>query len=170
MELLITIAVAAVLLVIAVPSFKSLIASNELTTAANEMVGSLNLARMEAIKRNAYTQFCSDSATNNTSDVLGTACATAGEGAVEVLATASSALAVTTTPPRLTSPVQLHGNIVAIRFDATGLGYQAGTTSSPYSGTVADICTTSVSTDNHILIVMATGTIITTTPTSGACP
>jgi len=172
-ELLITMAVAAILLVIAVPSFRSLIASNELTTAANEMIGSLNLARMEAIKRNTYTQFCSDSASNNTSDTLGTECTSAGAGAVAVLATASSALEVTAVPPRLTPPVQLHGHIVAIRFDANGLGYQAGTSTpytSPTASPLADICTSSISTDNHIQIYMTTGTILTTTPASGACP
>ena len=54
-ELMITLAVAAVLTVIAVPSFRNMINSNRLTTAANEMVGALNLARMEAVKRNGST-------------------------------------------------------------------------------------------------------------------
>ena len=51
LELMITIAIAAVLAGIAIPSFKSSISSNRLTTNANELVTALNLARSEAVKR-----------------------------------------------------------------------------------------------------------------------
>ncbi len=50
-ELMVTIAVAGILAAIAVPSFKSTIQNNRLTTGANELVTALNLARSEAIKR-----------------------------------------------------------------------------------------------------------------------
>ena len=50
-ELLITITIAAIVLGIAIPSFSSIIASNRLTTSANELVTALNLARSEAVKR-----------------------------------------------------------------------------------------------------------------------
>ena len=50
-ELMVTISIAAILLGIAIPSFTSTIASNRLTTYANELVTALNLARSEAIKR-----------------------------------------------------------------------------------------------------------------------
>jgi type IV fimbrial biogenesis protein FimT len=52
MELLVTIAIASILLSVAIPSFTPTIASNRLTTYANELVTALNLARSEAIKRN----------------------------------------------------------------------------------------------------------------------
>ena len=51
MELMVTIAIAAILIGIAIPSFTSTIASNRLTTSANELVTALNLARSEAVKR-----------------------------------------------------------------------------------------------------------------------
>jgi type IV fimbrial biogenesis protein FimT len=51
MELMVTIAIAAILLSIAIPSFTPTIASNRLTTYANEFVTALNLARSEAVKR-----------------------------------------------------------------------------------------------------------------------
>ena len=44
-ELMVTIAVAAILLALAVPSFKTLTVSHALTTTANDIVGALNLAR-----------------------------------------------------------------------------------------------------------------------------
>ena len=50
-ELMITIAIAAILLGVAVPSFTNLISSNRLSTQANELITALNLARSEAVKR-----------------------------------------------------------------------------------------------------------------------
>jgi type IV fimbrial biogenesis protein FimT len=169
-ELMITIAVAAILLVIAVPSFRNIMASNQLTTAANEIVGAIHVARMEAVKRNASTQFCSDSAANNTGDTLGAACTT-GSGAIYVLTGGTPAtVKVRDAVAGLKSPVQLSGHITAIRFNGQGLGYQAGNTSTPYNGTVADICTSTTSTDNHRVITMTTGTIITVASSQGTCP
>lgn len=174
-ELMITIAVAAILLMIAVPSFRNIINSNRLTTAANTMVNALSTARMEAIKRNASTQLCSDSASNNTSDTLGSACsaANAGAGAVVVQTGTSTTVPVLAAAQGLAMPVQLSGSITAIRFNGQGIGYQAGTTSltgSTYTGPVAVLCVAGLGGNNRITISMTTGTIVTTTPSPGTCP
>ncbi len=68
-ELMTAIAVLAVMMAIAVPSFSGLINSNRLVTHSNEMVASLQLARSEAIRRNARVEVCasSDGATCDTS-------------------------------------------------------------------------------------------------------
>ena len=50
-ELMITIAVGGILVSLAVPSFQNIIRENRLATQANELIGSLNLARSEAIRR-----------------------------------------------------------------------------------------------------------------------
>ncbi len=50
-ELLITISLAAILLALAIPNFSSTIRNTRLTTSANSLVASLNLARSEAVKR-----------------------------------------------------------------------------------------------------------------------
>jgi type IV fimbrial biogenesis protein FimT len=50
-ELMVTIAIAGILIGIAIPSFTSIITSNRLTTSANQLVTALNFARSEAIKR-----------------------------------------------------------------------------------------------------------------------
>jgi type IV fimbrial biogenesis protein FimT len=50
-ELLTTMAVAAILLTIAMPALNGLLRSYRLTQAANELVGAANLARSEAIQR-----------------------------------------------------------------------------------------------------------------------
>ena len=175
-ELMITVAVAAVLVMIAVPSFNNIINANRLSTAANEIVGALNVARMEAIKRNAGTQFCSDLAGNNNTDTLGAACSGStqgGPGAVVALTNGTPAtVQVRTSSAALTLPVQLSGNVTAIRYTGQGLGYNATLSSSSlYSGTIATVCTTALSSNNVIVINMTTGSIVSAAaPTTGTCP
>ena len=57
-ELMVTVAVLAVLVTIAAPTFIRIIHANRLTTAANEIVGALQTARMEAIRRNGRVVLC----------------------------------------------------------------------------------------------------------------
>jgi len=61
LELVITIAVGAILLAAAVPSFQSLISNNKLTATTNTLVFSLQAARSEAIKRATPTGVCTSS-------------------------------------------------------------------------------------------------------------
>lgn len=51
-ELIVAIAVAAILMTIAVPSLKNLIRDNRVTGQTNELVAMINFARNEAIRRN----------------------------------------------------------------------------------------------------------------------
>jgi type IV fimbrial biogenesis protein FimT len=175
-ELMVTIAVAAILIAIAVPSFKNLTVSNALTTAANDMVGALNLARMESIKLNSTTQFCGSTSSTNGTDTLGAACGTQKSGAVYMLqnATGATATQVRDAAMGIQNQVQLaSAGITGVRFGGQGLGYQASTASTstaPYSGTVADICSTMISSNNHRLVSIATGSIITVTTSTGSCP
>lgn len=57
-ELMVTIAVAAILVGIAIPSFRNLIVSNRLNTLATEMVDAVSFARSESVKRNSPVVFC----------------------------------------------------------------------------------------------------------------
>jgi len=57
-ELMVTVAVLAILSAIAAPSFSNLINSNRLTASANEVVAALQTARMEAIRRNSSVVLC----------------------------------------------------------------------------------------------------------------
>jgi type IV fimbrial biogenesis protein FimT len=171
-ELMITVTIAVVLIMIAVPSFKTIILSNKLTTTSNDLVLAINAARMEAVKRNAKTQLCSNSASVNTSDTLGSACTTQ-TGAVYVLVGGSPATAATVLAgiTGIATPIQLSGNVQALRFNGQGLAY-AATATTPYNGTVADICTSQMSSNNHRKITMAAGSILATAPApdSRACP
>lgn len=61
LELMITVAVLAILLGIGIPSFNSVIASSQLTSQTNRIVAALNAARMEAVKRNTHAVICTSS-------------------------------------------------------------------------------------------------------------
>lgn len=58
LELVITVAVLAITLSIAIPSFQGITNRNRLTAVANELSAALQLTRMEAIRRNARVTFC----------------------------------------------------------------------------------------------------------------
>ncbi|HET7300536.1 MAG TPA: GspH/FimT family pseudopilin [Oleiagrimonas sp.] len=168
-ELMVTIFLAAILITIAVPSFKHISVSSHLTTTANSLVGTLNAARMEAIKRNADVQFCGTVDSGNSSD-LKTACGTNQPGAVYVVtgtAAASSAVLVQAAPIQTTESLKLP-TVNAIQFDARGLAHLAGQ-SVPYSGTVAVVCSSAISSDNIRTITMITGSILETSKSDGDC-
>lgn len=69
-ELLVAVAILAVLAALAAPSFNEAILSNRLASYANSFVASVQLARSEAIKRNATVVMC------RSAD--GASCATSG--------------------------------------------------------------------------------------------
>jgi type IV fimbrial biogenesis protein FimT len=179
-ELMIALVVTVILVIVAIPSFNRLILSNKLTTTANDMVAAINSARIEAVKRNATTQFCASTASANatgTSDALGTACTTQ-TGAVFLLpGAAAKPVQVLAAVGGLTSPLQLAGGAsVALRFNGQGLAQQVSTTGTTTlfgngaSNIVMDICTSSISTDNHRQIIMVAGSTLQTKLSSGACP
>ncbi len=57
-ELIVTVALAAIILTIGVPSFREAIQNNRRTTQVNEMISALNIARSEAIKRGVQVTMC----------------------------------------------------------------------------------------------------------------
>jgi len=52
-ELMVTIAVLAILVTIAIPNYQAFVLNSRMTAQANDFLASLNLARSEAVKRNA---------------------------------------------------------------------------------------------------------------------
>lgn len=57
-ELIVTIAILAILLGLAAPSFRDLIENNRTATRTNDLVAALNFARSEAIKRGVDVSLC----------------------------------------------------------------------------------------------------------------
>jgi len=57
-ELIVTIAIAAILMGIAIPNFTEIIANNRMTASTNELVTALNFARSESVKRGVRVTVC----------------------------------------------------------------------------------------------------------------
>lgn len=62
-ELLVTISIAAIVLTLAIPSFRDFLLNSRMTTQTNELVLALSYARSEAIKRNATINVCKNADT-----------------------------------------------------------------------------------------------------------
>ncbi len=60
-ELMIALAIGSVIMVLGLPSFKGVMDNQRMTSATNELVMTLNLAKSEAIKRVAYVSVCKSS-------------------------------------------------------------------------------------------------------------
>ncbi len=63
-EMMIVLAVMAIIAAIAVPSFQSVITTNTLATQANDLVAALNYARSEAVKRRQTVTLTANNGTN----------------------------------------------------------------------------------------------------------
>lgn len=176
-ELMVTVAVAAIGLTFAVAGFTRIAASNRLTTTANLLVSSIRMAQLEAIKRNVNAQFCANTSAKNTTDTLGTACATQ-LGAVYWIDASNNTTqlqSALTLPNNITLGDGTGGTtaVTALRFSGNGLATSATATSAPYTGLVADIYGSTAKTNNHRCIYMATGSqlsVCSATGTAAACP
>ncbi len=60
-ELMVTISVAAILLMVAVPNFNSFLMNNRMATQANDLIAAFNLARSEAVRRGTNITVCASS-------------------------------------------------------------------------------------------------------------
>lgn len=139
-ELMITLAIMAILLGIAVPSFESAIATNRVATATNDLLSSLAHARSEAIRRGQRVTVCTSAD--------GLTCAAAGGwnqgwisfldttrgGATAVVDNANETLLSTGNPLPAGIVIQGNANLVQyVSYSADGLSrsmagaIQAGT-------------------------------------------
>jgi type IV fimbrial biogenesis protein FimT len=164
-ELVVTIAVGAILLALAIPSFTRTLVSARLTATANEVTAALSQARLEAIRRNQLTQFCGSA--NNGSDQLGNDCGTS-VGAVRTLDPSGTSSTSIRTALVLPPDVTL-GSLTSLRYDGTGLASTpAG--GGPYTGLVADLYSQRISGNNHACVYLTTGSSVNNHTCSNACP
>lgn len=171
-ELMVTVAVAAVLVLVAVPSFNNMILSNRLATTANALVSAINVAQMNAIKLNATTQFCGSTQALNSGDTLGAACGTTGGAVYTRPQGAAGVTRLRVAPPGMVAPLQVgSAGIAAVRFSGLGVGYQPTANSdTPFNGTIAIVCTSQLASGNQRVISITAGNIVATTTATGACP
>lgn len=173
-ELMVTLAVAGILLAVGIPSYRSLTVGNHLSTVSNQLVSSLQVARMEAIKRNGPVQFCGDTAAANGNGTLGAACnANAGHpGGVYARGTDSHGVA---TAAKVLEQVETGGrsveikNLVGLQYSGQGFARQVGQ-AGPFEGVVGIVCSDDISSANRLTINMVAGSIVDTAQTSEGCP
>ena len=161
-ELMVTIAVAAILLAIATPSFTSIINSNRLTSAANEMVATLQAARMEAVRLNTTVNVCTGCDGNAGSLVAFVDANNDGD------ADAGEPIRVATVNPA----VQLSGG-TALVFLASGFGHDAADPNGALLATSFRFCIpTTTPAENVRVVSVASGSRISTAHEDGggACP
>ena len=58
LEMMMTLAIVGILLTVGVPSFKTLITNNRITSQTNDFITDLSIARSEAVKRNVWMTVC----------------------------------------------------------------------------------------------------------------
>lgn len=173
-ELLTALAVAGVVLAIAVPAFNRTILSNRLSATSNTLVSALSQARLQAVRSNQLVAFCSNSAAANGTDALGNQCGTA-VGAVYAMQGAAAGADPVQAALTLPAEVQLGDGsgtsqaVAALRYAGDGIARGMGSRA-PYTGLVADVFTSHLSSDNHRCVYMATGSVINTCSLSQVCP
>ena len=153
-ELMITIAVLAVLLSVAIPSFNEITLGSKLRSYANNLVASAHLARGEAIKRNNVVILCVS--TN------GTSCATGGweQGWIVLSgATVIHRQQATVSGFNITES----SDLTSLSFQPTGIGATQATLT---------VCraTPSAGNQERVVIIGVTGKPSVTKTNSGSCP
>lgn len=112
-ELAVTVAVLAILLAIAAPSFKEIMLGTKLTSQANSLVASAHLARGEAIKRNQPVRLCASSD--------GASCAGSWEQGWIVITAANDVIQHQQALPSGLQVIQTRGDSI-LSFSPTGVG------------------------------------------------
>ena len=114
-ELMITIAVLAVIIAISAPSFTGLFNGNRLTSAANELVASLQMAKSEALRRNAEIIVCRSEDGIN--------CAGAGQWDAWITVDPDDEVL---RQDRVKAPVELTADVHTISFRGNGVAREVG--------------------------------------------
>jgi type IV fimbrial biogenesis protein FimT len=111
-ELMVTLAVAALILSLGVPGFRSFIQNNRATTHTNDLVTALNLGRSEATRRGASVLLCSSSD--------GATCSGSNDWSSGWIVRRPAGAVVRTWPERSGGGGVLTANVSQIQFQARG--------------------------------------------------
>ena len=167
-ELMITLAVAVILVTVAIPSFRDTLARNELITTTNAWVGAINAARAEAVKRNQSVALCGKD--NAPSSGIGSNCKAAIAGEVRYLPRGGGA--AETLHPALAASIEQPLQILSsttVRFRGDGLGYLGNNVLTPYNTDVnstpptplvVELCNSALTNDNVRSIALTAGSTV----------
>ncbi|CAP51017.1 prepilin-type N-terminal cleavage/methylation domain-containing protein [Xanthomonas campestris pv. campestris] len=150
-ELMVTVAVLAIVLAVAVPAFGTLIRSSRLTSNANEVVAALQLARSEAVRQNSLVAVCrSDN---------GSTCATGGAWNQFITVVVRSGQVLRVNQVRSGTIVDGSPSLNALndRISFSPDGLARASSGSPLNGKLSVCLATSSPDQNNRTIVIANG-------------
>ncbi len=152
-ELIVTIAVMAVLLGIAIPSFTDVTLGSKLRSQANDLAAGALLARSEAIKRNQPVTFCASA--------NGATCASSG-GWHQGWIVRSSGGTVILAHPAAANGFLITGSVISISFQPNGVGA---------TQTALTVCraTPSVGSQERVVSISLTGHTSVTKTANASC-
>lgn len=150
-ELMVTIAVAAILISLAVPSFNDATLAGKLAASANDLVAGVTLGRSEAIKRNAVTSMCVSSD--------GTSCGSGGWEQGWIVLSGSEVVQKHAAAP---TGFKVTSTVTKIDFQPSGVGSTQATLT---------VCraSPSVGSQERLVQVDATGRAYVSKTTTGSC-
>jgi type IV fimbrial biogenesis protein FimT len=153
-ELMVTIVVLVILVSVAVPSFDNIRLSSRLTSYSTDLVAGSQVARSEAIKRNAQVRLCVS--TN------GTSCATTGQWETGWIVISTDGTVIQKQPATASGyQIRDSGDLSALLFEPTGVGATAANFT---------ICRASpVGSQERVVKVSATGRTSITRANTGVC-
>lgn len=158
-EMMVTVAVIAILAAVATPSLVSVVNGNRLAAQSNEMVASLQIARSEAVRLNGQVSVC------RSTD--GLSCAGAGAWTRWIVISGTEVLRDST----VRSPVQITSGAATITFRSDGLAREATGGLANNSFTVC--VPTNKPPQNRRVVALVRGSTVTTTAEGsgdGTCP
>lgn len=169
-ELMVTVAIAGIVLSMAIPSFVSVVNASRLTSYANDLVTALNLARSEAVKRGMQVTVRRAGATNSNWDGGWTVFTDFNNNGTQ-----DGADVLLRVYPALTSGATLRtSNNYAcwVAFNAVGLSRGSGTScNGGLSNDTFRLCDNTATIATSIAIVVGpTGRVRTSDGTASSCP
>lgn len=151
LELMVTVAVLAVLIGIAVPSLGDATLAGKLAASANDLVAGVAMGRSEAIKRNAVTSLCVSS--------NGTSCGSGGWEQGWIIISGSTVIQKHSAAP---TGFKVTSSVAKVDFQPTGVGNTQATItvcrSAPSAGS-----------QERVVNVSATGRAYVSKTTTGTC-
>lgn len=174
-ELMVTVAVAVVLIAVAIPSFKNLIARNELVTVTNAWVGAVNLARAEAIKLNQAVVICGESGAPTSGAGSDCDAALAGQVRYQPVGGGSAEALNASLSDSVSSSLKIVSSST-VRFRSDGMGYRGDSVTTPYNTAGGDpavvvLCTSALADNNARRIELITGSRVqVVSETRKTCP
>lgn len=155
-EMMVVIAIAAILLAIGVPAYNDVVLSSKLSSYANDLVSSATQARSEALKRNTTVQLCASSDGAN--------CGGGGweQGWILLFTDKGGNKTVILRQGAAASGFKITGTVNAITFQSTGLASTAA---------AFTVCraTPTVGNQERVVSVKSTGRVTTSKTSNASC-